>query len=195
MYTYNVFMENTPFANLKKFYRSQKRMPSLGEFARLMGFKSRNAALKLAKKLANAGIIEKDETGRLLPGKLFYGIRILGTVEAGWPSPAEEELSDTMSLEEWLIGNKDATYMLKVKGDSMIDAGILPGDTVLVERTQNAKDGDIVIAEVDNEWTMKYLKKTGSRVYLLAANKKYRPILPRESLKITAVVKAVIRKY
>ena len=85
--------------------------------------------------------------------------------------------------------------MLKVKGDSMIDAGIVEGDMVLVERRSEAKSGEIVIAEVDGGWTMKYFKKTGSQVMLIAANKKYKPIIPKEDLVIAAVVIAVIRKY
>lgn len=170
-------------------------MPSYAELMGIFGFKSKNAAFKLAKRLQEEGVLSKDPSGKLIPGNLFNAVRVLGTVEAGWPSPAEEELSDTLSLEEWLIGNKEATYMLKVKGDSMIEAGIMPGDVVLVERKREAKDGDIVIAEVDNDWTMKYFKKTGSRIYLLAANKRYRPIVPKEELKIAAIVKAVIRKY
>jgi repressor LexA len=116
-------------------------------------------------------------------------------VEAGWPSPAEEELIDTMSLDEYLIENKEATYLLQVKGDSMLDAGIQPGDLVIVERTTTPRVGDIVIAEVDGEWTMKFLRKQGSRLYLAPANKKYRPIFPKEALKVVAVVTAVVRKY
>jgi SOS-response transcriptional repressor LexA len=85
--------------------------------------------------------------------------------------------------------------MLRIKGDSMIDAGILPGDQVLVERGVEAKDGDIVIAEVDGKWTIKYYRKRGSKVVLLPGNKKYQPIVPKEELRVAAVVKAVIRKY
>ncbi len=129
------------------------------------------------------------------PSGLFYSITVLGTVEAGWPSPAEEELSDTMSLDEYLIRNKDATYMLKVSGDSMVDAGIMPGDMVLVERGVAEKDGHIVIAEIDGKWAMKYLRKRGGKVYLESANKKYKPFYPTQSLKIAAVVRAVIRRY
>jgi repressor LexA len=116
-------------------------------------------------------------------------------VEAGFPSPAEEELLDTMSLDEYLISNKEATFILQVSGNSMIDAGIMPKDLVLVERTNEAKPGDIVIAEVDGKWTMKYLRQKGNQMYLEPANKKYTPIYPKEELKISAVVKAVIRKY
>ena len=65
----------------------------------------------------------------------------------------------------------------------------------IVERTDNAQVGDIVIAEVDGEWTMKYLRKRGKRFYLEAANPKYTPLLPQEELKIIAVVTGVVRKY
>ncbi len=101
--------------------------------------------------------------------------RILGLVEAGWPSPAEEELRDTLSLDEFLVQNPDASFLLKVSGDSMTGAGILPGDMVIVNRGQTAKSGDIVIAEVDGEWTMKFLKKGGDTVYLVPANPRYKP--------------------
>ena len=161
----------------------------------LIGFKSKNAAFKLVSKLIDYGYLQKDKTGRLIPGKAFREISLLGVVEAGFPSPAEEETSDTLSLDDWLIKNKEATYILKVQGDSMKDAGIMEGDMVLVERTADAKDGQIVIALVDNEWTLKYLRKKRDKVYLEPANKKYKPIFPKESLKIEAVVKAVIRKY
>lgn len=77
----------------------------------------------------------------------------------------------------------------------MIDAGIYEGDLVIVERNRQPKVGDIVIAEVDRGWTMKYYKKEGNKVYLEPANKKYKPIYPKEDLKIAAIVKGVIRKY
>lgn len=122
-------------------------------------------------------------------------IRVLGYVEAGFPAGAEEELLDTMSLDEFLIDKPEATYILKVKGDSMIEAGIMAGDMILVERGKQARAGEIVVAEVDGEYTLKYLRKKGGKVYLEAANKKYKPIYPEENLKIEAVVVAVIRKY
>ncbi len=77
----------------------------------------------------------------------------------------------------------------------MIDAGILPGDAVLVERRREAKPGDIVIAEADGEWTMKFFRKQGQRVALEPANKQYPTIVPKKHLRLAAVVIAVIRKY
>jgi SOS regulatory protein LexA len=182
-------------AKILAFYRKAKRMPSYGEIAGLLGFKSKNAAYKLVNKMAGLGIVEKDQTGRIIPKNIFGETKILGTVEAGFPSPAEEELIDTITLDEYLIKNKEATYMLKVSGDSMIDAGIKPGDIVLVERNKTAKNGDIVIAEVDGSWTMKYMRKSGGRVTLFPGNKKFKPIIPKEELNIAAVVTAVVRKY
>ena len=141
------------------------------------------------------GLIKKDTTGKIIPLPSLFSLRVLGTVEAGWPSPAEEETTDTISLDEYLIENRDATYLLKVSGESMIDAGIMPGDMVLVERGVNPRNGDIVIAEVDHEWTMKCYQKKNGQVWLIPANKKFSPIQPREELHVTAVVRAVIRKY
>ena len=120
---------------------------------------------------------------------------ILGLVEAGFPTSVGEELMDTMSIDEFLIENKEATYLLKVKGDSMIGAGIMPGDLVIVERGRPARVGEVVVAEVDREFTLKYFRKKGNKIYLESANKKYKPIFPKEELKILAVVRALIRKY
>ena len=177
------------------FYQRSKRMPSYAEIASLIGFKSKNAVYKLVAKLIDHGYLQKDKTGRLIPAPIFNEIPFPGIVEAGFPSPAEEEASDTLSLDEYLIKNKEATYILKVQGDSMKDAGIMEGDMVLVERVSDAKNGQIVVALVDNEWTLKYLRKKRNKSYLEPANKKYKPIFPKDSLKIEAVVRAVIRKY
>jgi len=122
-------------------------------------------------------------------------LRILGTIEAGFPSPAEEELSDTLTLDDLLIENKEATVMLRASGDAMIAAGILAGDLVLVERGRTPRDGDIVMAEIDDTWTMRYFRKQGRRVYLEAANEKYPAMVPQQQLKVAAVVVAVVRKY
>jgi repressor LexA len=180
---------------IAKFYQKYRRMPSFREIMEVTGLKSTNAVSKLVDKFIRFGILEKDESGKLIPKNLFGQIKILGSVQAGFPSPAEEELVDTITIDEFLISNKEATYMLKVSGDSMIDAGICPGDLVLVERGRMPKDGDIVIAEVDNHWTMKYLKKQNGQTVLMPANKKFKPIIPTEELNIAAVVISVVRKY
>lgn len=177
------------------FYERQRRMPSYKEIMNLVGFKSKNAVYKLVNKLIEAGILNKDSTGKLIPNNLTQEVKLLGLVEAGIPSVAEETVLNTLSLDEYLIKDRNSTYLLEVKGDSMIEEGIKEGDYVIVERTNNPKEGDIVIAEVDGGWTMKYFKKKGNKVYLQPANKNYKPIYPENEMKISAIVKGVIRKY
>lgn len=122
-------------------------------------------------------------------------IKLVGEVRAGFPSPAEEELQETLSLDQFLIAHPESSFLVKVSGDSMIDAGILPGDMVIVDRSRDPKHGDIVIAQIDGEWTMKYFAKEKDKVILKPANKKYSPIEPEDNLTIGGVVVANVRKY
>jgi SOS regulatory protein LexA len=177
------------------FLRTNGRMPSFSEIGEMCGLRSKNAVYKLVKQLEGLGALRRDSKGRLIPKSLAYPLRMLGAVEAGFPSPAEEELADTLSLDRLLIKDPDATFLLKVSGDSMSGAGILPGDMVLVDKGQHPKSGDIVIAEVDGQWTMKYLRKRGESILLISANPQYKPIKPKAELKIAGVVTAVVRKY
>lgn len=170
-------------------------MPTYSEMLKLFGFKSKNAVFKIVEKLVEAGLVAKDHLGRLLPTKSFSEVPMLGFVTAGFPATVEEELTDTVNLDDFLIKNKPLTYMLEVDGDSMIDAHIEKGDMVLVEKTNQARDGEIVIAEVDGEFTMKYFREKGDKRWLEPANKNYQPIYPESSLNVIAVLKMVIRKY
>ncbi|MFA6177785.1 MAG: transcriptional repressor LexA [Candidatus Paceibacterota bacterium] len=192
-------MHNSYQEKIESFYKENKRMPAYSEMMKLFGFKSKNAVFRVVEKLINMNMVEKDHLGRLIPSETFTenisSIPMLGFVTAGFPATVEEELADKVNLDDLLIKNKPLTYMLEVDGDSMIDAHIKPGDMVLVEKTNTARDGQIVIAEVDGEFTMKYFRKTVTKVWLEPANKNYKPIYPKHSLNINAVVKAVIRKY
>lgn len=179
---------------MQRFFDTRRRMPSFSELMKLWGYKTKSAVHYRVEQLLQAGFISKDSSGHLLPG-WETGVKLLGLVEAGFPSPAEEELLDVMDFDEYLTPNKEASYILKVKGDSMIDAGIQPGDMVIVERKNQYKPGTIVIAQVDGEYTMKYLRKQGDAYFLEPANAKYKPIYPSESFRIEAVVTAVVRKY
>ena len=180
---------------ISEFYHDQGRMPSFSEIGKMLGLASKNAVSKVVVRLEKMKVLERDKKGRLIPCSIVCPVRVLGTVEAGFPSPAEEELVDTISLDELLIQNRQSTFLLKVSGDSMTDAGILPGDMVIVDKGLTPKSGDIIIAQVDGEWTMKYLKKRGDKAILVPANPKYKPIKPASELKIAGVVTAVVRKY
>nr|HPQ81948.1 transcriptional repressor LexA [bacterium] len=176
-------------------YRSNKRLPTYSEMCRVFGYSSKNAAFRLAKKLIDEGYVEKDATGHLLPKSDRLGIPLVGYVQAGFPSPAEEELIDTLSLDDYLIDKPEASFLLKVSGDSMIDEGIHEGDLVIIERGQNPRNGDIVLGCVDNEWTLKYYRRTSSGVELVPANSKYPVIRPKGELTLGGIVRAVIRRY
>ena len=148
MYTVGMKRDHKKIIN---FFENKKRMPSYQEIADLYGFKSKNAAYTLAKKFIDAGFVKKDSAGKLLPIQTSREIPLLGYVQAGFPTAGEETMSEGLSLDDWLAPEQDATYILKVSGDSMKDAGIIEGDYVIVERGAEAADGDIVIAEVDSE--------------------------------------------
>ena len=146
-------------------------------------------------KLLENGLLEKDDKGYLTPGSRARGIPMVGEVAAGFPSPAEEELRDIISFDEYLVTKPESSFLLQVSGDSMIGEGIREGDLVIVEKGREPKNGDIVVAQVDGEWTMKYFRKQGKQVRLEAANPNYPPIIPKAELLMGGVVTAVIRKY
>jgi SOS regulatory protein LexA len=180
---------------IKAFYFKKKRMPSYSEMLLAFGLKSKNAAFKRVSALIKAGFLEKDNKGQLIPKRSMTAVPLLGSIQAGFPSPAEEELQDVLSLDEYLIPNPNSTFLVKVQGDSMVDAGIHQDDLVLIQKNLQPKDGDIVIAQVDGEWTLKYFKQKAKKAYLQAANQKYPIIIPRQELVIAGVVIANIRKY
>lgn len=188
-------IEEEKLTALRSFWRRNKRLPTYSEMCRIFDYNSKNAAFRLAKKLIDEGYIEKDDAGRLRPKSGRLGIPLVGYVQAGFPSPAEEELIDTLSLDEYLIEKPEASFLLKVSGDSMINAGIHEGDMVIVERGRNAKSGDIILACVDGQWTLKYYRRNKTRVELVPANPLYPTIIPEGELMLGGIVRAVIRRY
>ena len=180
---------------LADFSRHRHRMPTYEEMLSLLSVRSKSVVHFWMNKLLQEGILEKDKSGHLTFINPFVGVPLAGEVSAGFPSPAEEELCDVISFDEYLITKQEESFLLKVDGDSMIGAGIMPDDLVLVERGKEPKTGDIVIAEVDGAWTMKYFHKKGKEVYLEAANPKYPRIKPVAELRLGGVVTAVVRKY
>jgi len=177
------------------FFRENRRMPSYGEMIDLLGVRSKSVVNFWMDKLIDAGIMEKDRKGHLTFTKTSWGIPMVGSIQAGFPSPEEEALYDVIDLDEYLITKPEASFLLQVSGDSMIGEGIRAGDLVVVEKGRAPKNGDVVIAEVDGEWTMKYYRKQGELIVLEAANPKYPAIKPQNELKLGGIVTAVVRKY
>ena len=102
------------------------------------------------------------------------------TVPAGFPSPAADHTQKRLDLNEHLIRNKEATFVFRVKGDSMVGIGIYEGDELLVDRSIEAKHGNIVLAVLNNDFTVKRLYRRGGVVKLVAENNLYPPILVKE---------------
>lgn len=118
-------------------------------------------------------------------------------ISAGFPSPAADYAEDGLDLNDYLVRNKPASFMFSVKGDSMMNAGIVEGDKVIVDRSINAKSKDIVVAVVNGEYTIKRLYKTATKVELRPENPSYQPIVFKEGseLEIWGVVVGVVRRY
>jgi DNA polymerase V len=118
-------------------------------------------------------------------------------VPAGFPSPADDHAEKRLDLNEYLIDQSEATFFVRIKGDSMIDAGILDNDIVIVDRSKSAAINDIVLASIDGEFTVKVLAKNSEGPYLMPANKEYKPIhiKPDSEFEIWGVVTGSVRKF
>ncbi len=177
------------------FFLKNGRMPTYSEIAEIIGVRSKSVVHFWVVKLLDAGILRKDAKGFLTLTKNPRSLRLAGEVCAGLPASAEDEIRDIISFDEYLIRNPDTSFLLSVTGDSMIEAGIREKDMVVVESNRAPQNGDIVLAEVDGNWTMKYFHRKGGMVVLEAANPKYSPIIPQADLRIAGVITGVVRKY
>jgi repressor LexA len=161
----------------------------------LLGFKSKSAVAALVARLKLAQFLESTPEKRLKPGSRFFERPIFDSVRAGSPHPAGDMRHDTVTIDEYLVRQPSSTVLVNVKGDSMIDAGIMEGDTVVVEKRNMANIGDMVIAIVDNEFTLKTLGKEKGEFILIPANKAYAVIRPKGGMEIFGVVVGQFRKY
>ncbi len=171
--------------------------PTRAELALRFGFKSKNAAADHLRALEQKGYIK-------LYAELSRGIQLLdevdedlipviGSVAAGLPLEAVENHDHTLPIPKGLFA-KRPTYLLRVKGDSMKDAGIIEGDLIAVYKTHIARSGQIVIARIDNEVTVKYLEYEGRHIKLMPANPNYQPMLiAPEDMVIEGVFVGLIR--
>lgn len=180
---------------ITKFYRAHARIPTYAELLALTGYTSRASVFALIARLIERSMLQKDNHGHLAPGPQLFARPRLGIVEAGFGYDADTIPDEMHAIDNYLIDKPDATFLLTVKGESMKDAGILPGDVVVAERTTEARNGDIIVAEVDGSWTMKYYRNENGKITLIPANRTMKPYSPRESFVIAAIVKGIVRKY
>lgn len=181
--------------DLQDYYAKHRVLPSYAAIGKLVGLSSKASVAGMVLRLKSEGFLESTPDRRLKPGRRFYDRPIAESVQAGMPTPVEDSGTETISIDEHLVPNPSRTILVTVKGDSMVDAGIHSGDVVVVEKRVAANPGDIVVAIVDNEFTLKYLDNERGRVVLRPANKAYPVIRPAGDLNIFGVVVGQFRKY
>jgi repressor LexA len=170
--------------------------PTLAEIAAHFGFRSHNAAVDHLKALARKGAIELTEgTSRGIRLTTEQGLPLIGRVAAGSPLLAEENIQAHYRIDPALFRPR-ADYLLKVRGMSMRDAGILDGDLLAVHKTRDAQSGQVVVARLHDEVTVKRFRRRGNQVQLLPENPDFKPIevdLRRDALVIEGICVGVIR--
>ncbi len=178
--------------------------PSLAEIALAFGFASRNAAQKHVQALVADGLLEQAagrKRGLRLPGggADLLPLPVLGRVAAGAPIGADIGLENAPDDRLWLdrrLFSPRPDYLLRVQGDSMIDDGILDGDLVGVQRTPDARNGQVVVARIDGELTIKRLQNESERIRLLPRNAAHAPIdvLPGQDFAVEGVYCGLLRR-
>ncbi len=182
-------------AKLRDYYARHQVLPSYARIGALIGLNSKASVAQMVLRLKSEGFLRSTPDRRLKPGRRFFERDVAQYVRAGIPSPAAAGASDTATIDAHLVPNPSRTVLIKVKGDSMVDAGILDGDTVIVEKRSVANIGDIVIAILENEFTLKRLGRDKGRIVLLPENKAYPVIRPTRDLEIFGIVVGQFRKY
>ena len=197
-------------SNLKELTEKQKQVlkyiydrikgdnlpPTVREIAKNFGFSSTGTVRDYLKVLVKKGFIKisanKSRAIELVKDVLFR-VPILGKVQAGLPTLAVEEIEGYLNLDSFLFSEQD-TFALRVKGDSMMGAGIMPDDLVLVRRQSVAQTGETIVAVIGEDATVKKLQKRGNNYFLDPANDNYSPIMVDEEVSIVGKVISVVRR-
>ena len=182
--------------------------PSFEEMKIAMGLKSKSGVQRLINGLIERGFIEKkDNKKRAINivnnpvskknNDLVTNLPLLGSIAAGNPVEAIENSDENIQIPLHLISANKKNYVLKVEGDSMVKKGIVDGDKAIIEYCNDAENGDIVVALInDNEVTLKKLKKDKDKIYLIPANDNYKiQSFNLNEIKIQGKLKGIIRSY
>ncbi|CDH32835.1 transcriptional repressor LexA [Xenorhabdus bovienii] len=187
--------------NLVRDHISQTGMPpTRAEIAARLGFRSPNAAEEHLKALARKGVIEIISGASrglrlLLEEEGAAGLPLIGRVAAGEPLLAQEHIESHYKVDPALF-KPNADFLLRVSGMSMKDIGIMDGDLLAVHKTQDVHNGQIIVARIEDEVTVKRLKQVGNRIELIAENPEFAPIvvdLCKQSFTIEGLAVGIIR--
>lgn len=182
-------------AKLRDYYAEHRVLPSFGTVAKLIGLRTTSAVAAMVNRMKATGHLESSPDRRLQPGKRFFERPLADSVCAGLTRPANDVLSELFSIDTHLVDHPSRTVLLTVRDDSMVHAGLLPEDVVVVKKGAPADVGDIVVAILDRECTVKYLAKDEAGFYLRPGNSAYPDIRPTDSLELFGVVVGQFRKY
>jgi repressor LexA len=186
----------TYLSQLQDYYADHRVLPSYATMGALLGLRSKSSVSALVARLKLQGYLESAPDKRLRPSARFFERPLADvSVRAGLPNPTEDSGSSALTIDEYLVERPSHTVLVRVRGDSMIDAGIHDGDIAVVEKKQSANIGDVVVGIVDNEFTLKYLERDKGVFVLRPANPAYPVIRPQGHLEIFGVVVGLVRKY
>ena len=193
--------QRTVLNYISEFQGKRGYSPSLADLAVAFGVRSKNSIAKVVNTLVAEKQIEKDPKGRIkiinmpsddVPTPMT--LSLFGPIAAGFAAPVEEHAEEQITIENYLVKDRSSTFLLRVKGDSMIGALIHEGDLVVVDRSKHPKPNDIVVGVLDGEFTLKRLKKDKGKFYLQAENPDYPDLHALEELQVAGVVVGLMRK-
>ncbi len=182
-------------SRLQDYYAQWRSLPAYEPLQAVLGLGSRAGISKVLKRLRDAGFLDRTPDGCWKPTERFFERPLAdAAVPAGLPAIAMDS-GEMCSIDTYLVRQPSQTVLVPVTGDSMIEAGIHPGDRVVVERNTSAQPGDVVIAIIDNEFTLKTLAIEDGAAVLVPANPAYPVLRPGNQLQIFGVVVGLIRNY
>lgn len=190
-------LKDTEYLNrLQDYYADWKNIPSYARLCEVFGIASKSWVKAILTRLEEAGFIERTPDGAWIPTRQFFARPLAeSTVQAGMPVSVTETQGELMLIDEMLIDTPSKTTLITVKGESMIDAGIHDGDVAVIEKRMTANIGDIVVAIVDDDFTLKTMDKEGGQFILRPANPAFPVIRPQGTLEIFGVLVGLVRKY
>jgi repressor LexA len=183
-------------AKLQDYYADWKSIPSYAALCEVFGIASKSWVKAILDRLGEARFIERTPDGMWIPTSQFFARQMAdASVPAGMPVTVSATQGEYYIIDEMLIDTPSKTTLIPVKGDSMIGAGIHDGDIAVVEKRNLPNVGDIVVAIVDNEFTLKTLDKERGKFILRPENPAYPVIRPQGTLEIFGILTGLIRKY
>lgn len=182
-------------AKLQDYYAKHRSLPSYARLGEILGLAAKSGVKKVLERLQKQGYLSRTPDDVWVPESSFFERFVSEVaVPAGSPISAHDVNTETFLIDQYLINKPSQTTLIPVKGDSMCDA-VHDGDIAVVERTPTAKLGDLVVAIVDGEFTLKTLIQEKGKFALLPANPEYPTIYPKGKLEIFGIVVGLIRKY